>query len=289
MNKIDISTEEKRREIYNLFDSFTKKQDIYLYYNISDNTAGKGYIEKIAKEIGFDFNVYKERKQRHCLYCGRLLKPGQKKFCSSSCSAKYFNEGKKLKEETKKKISESLKKRYEEKRKGEPSEIKTCKHCGKILPHRHSKYCCNECRIADTKITAGNEKLVCEYCGKEFVGRHGRKYCCNECCSAAKNEKRVQEWKDGLYTLNPNDTLPESIRNYLFNKVNYKCEECGFEGYNKRTGKTILQIHHIDGNSANNREENLQVLCPNCHAMTDNYMGLNKGKSGRVKRYKKGE
>lgn len=31
--------------------------------------------------------------------------------------------------------------------------------------------------------------------------------------------------------------------------VHYKCEECGFEGYNKATNNTILQIHHIDGDT----------------------------------------
>lgn len=69
-------------------------------------------------------------------------------------------------------------------------------------------------------------------------------------------------------------------------KHNYKCELCGFSGNNIKTGKTVLQIHHIDGDAYNLKEENLQVLCPNCHAMTDNYMGLNKGKSTRRNRYK---
>ena len=68
--------------------------------------------------------------------------------------------------------------------------------------------------------------------------------------------------------------------------IYYKCEECGFEGYNKTTNNTILQIHHIDGDCENNKPENLQVLCPNCHAMTENYMALNKGKSSRTTRYK---
>lgn len=58
-------------------------------------------------------------------------------------------------------------------------------------------------------------------------------------------------------------------------------------GVNKFTNKTILQIHHIDGNASNNNEENLQVICPNCHAMTDTFMALNKGRSSRSKRYNK--
>lgn len=51
----------------------------------------------------------------------------------------------------------------------------------------------------------------------------------------------------------------------------YKCECCGLENW---LGKPIvLQLHHIDGNKNNNKLENLQLLCPNCHSQTDNYCG----------------
>ena len=36
-----------------------------------------------------------------------------------------------------------------------------------------------------------------------------------------------------------------------------------------------LELHHIDGNHDNNLDENLELLCPNCHALTDNYRGRN--------------
>ena len=36
-NKIDIITEAKRKEIYNIFDSLTSKNKIHEYFNISDN------------------------------------------------------------------------------------------------------------------------------------------------------------------------------------------------------------------------------------------------------------
>lgn len=36
-------------------------------------------------------------------------------------------------------------------------------------------------------------------------------------------------------------------------------------------GKPIpLELHHKDGNHYNNDLTNLEVLCPNCHAQTDN-------------------
>lgn len=36
-----------------------------------------------------------------------------------------------------------------------------------------------------------------------------------------------------------------------------------------------LELHHIDGNTQNNSLDNLKLLCPNCHALTDNYRAKN--------------
>lgn len=50
------------------------------------------------------------------------------------------------------------------------------------------------------------------------------------------------------------------------------CESCGI-GPEYNGAPLTLQIHHIDGNRRNNRLENLQILCPNCHSQTDNFAG----------------
>ena len=42
-----------------------------------------------------------------------------------------------------------------------------------------------------------------------------------------------------------------------------------------------LELHHINGIKTDNRLENLQMLCPNCHALTDNYRGKNIGMSAQ--------
>ena len=60
------------------------------------------------------------------------------------------------------------------------------------------------------------------------------------------------------------------------------CENCGLSIWQ---GSPIpLQLHHINGNRVDNRIENLQVLCPNCHALTDNYCGKNSKTKSTIKK-----
>lgn len=61
----------------------------------------------------------------------------------------------------------------------------------------------------------------------------------------------------------------EKLKRALILLRGYKCEECG---RTKWLGKTIpLEVHHIDGNPLNNVQDNLQLLCCNCHSLTPNY------------------
>lgn len=60
-----------------------------------------------------------------------------------------------------------------------------------------------------------------------------------------------------------------NLKKKLF-KAGLKKEECEVCGY-----KENLELHHINGDNCDNRIENLQILCPNCHAKTDTFRGLN--------------
>lgn len=54
----------------------------------------------------------------------------------------------------------------------------------------------------------------------------------------------------------------------------HRCEKCGNIEW---MGQPIpLELHHKDGDRTNHRLENLELLCPNCHAVTDNYRGSKK-------------
>jgi endogenous inhibitor of DNA gyrase (YacG/DUF329 family) len=126
---------------------------------------------------------------------------------------------------------------------------------------------------------------TCLNCGKEFEHKKGdyfNKFCSNKCQGEYKKKSLIESWKKGEYKGSA-EYLSNTIKNYLLEKNNYKCEICGFEGYNTFTKNSILQIHHKDGDSSNNSEENLQVLCPNCHAMTETYGNCGKRKSSRTR------
>lgn len=66
-------------------------------------------------------------------------------------------------------------------------------------------------------------------------------------------------------------TTTNAIRTQYLRTHPYKCEICGISDW--LGADLILQLHHIDGNRENNKEENLALLCPNCHTQTENWAG----------------
>lgn len=63
------------------------------------------------------------------------------------------------------------------------------------------------------------------------------------------------------------------LKNKLFKEgiKENKCEICGISTWQGQ--KIQCQLHHINGNNQDNRLENLQILCPNCHSLTENFCG----------------
>lgn len=52
-----------------------------------------------------------------------------------------------------------------------------------------------------------------------------------------------------------------------------RCERCGLTSW--RGESLSMALHHLNGDRLDNRLENLQLLCPNCHSQTNTYSGRN--------------
>lgn len=129
----------------------------------------------------------------------------------------------------------------------------------------------------------------CVYCDKELKERHKIKFCSNKCQREQEYQAFISLWKAGIKTGGIGvqvRSVSGYIRRYLLRKSGKRCSLCRWGKVHSITRKVPLEIDHIDGNSENNTEENLRLICPNCHSLTMHFKNLNKGK-GRKWRMKK--
>lgn len=131
----------------------------------------------------------------------------------------------------------------------------------------------------------GKDKGICINCRKELLISQA-KFCSHQCQREYEQKEWEKRWKEGKENgLRGEYQISSYLKHYLFNKYNNKCARCGWGEINPYTNKIPLEIEHIDGNYLNNSEENLILLCPNCHSLTATYKGANKG-NGRKERKK---
>jgi hypothetical protein len=89
----------------------------------------------------------------------------------------------------------------------------------------------------------------------------------------------TSHWKGQAWSKNQqlkdwsNYTRGERLKPHLIRERGYKCECCNLKEWQKEP--IPLEVHHKDGDNTNNRYKNLELLCCNCHALTDTWRSRN--------------
>lgn len=91
----------------------------------------------------------------------------------------------------------------------------------------------------------------------------------------SKKRKRLDE---EIFCLNSPEMYGPPLRKRLLKLGwEYKCNWCGLQdSWNGK--RLVLQVDHINGDSTDNRFENLRFLCPNCHSQTETFGKKNPNK-----------
>ena len=126
-----------------------------------------------------------------------------------------------------------------------------------VTQHRSKAFMCRELRCKPVTLDGYLKKF-----GLSYEGNKGSKG------KTAPNRRRATEFLFDGSTVKSFRLKLLLFRNGLKAPL---CERClGAEWMGE---PMPLELHHVNGNPFDNRIENLQVLCPNCHALTANHAG----------------
>lgn len=143
-----------------------------------------------------------------------------------------------------------------------------CKDCKKEISYQSGYYGKGKCASCAQKKIDGkcSKKYFCK-CGKEISYQSykdglGR---CNSCAKTGKNNPSFQEGNSRFpYSLKFNDKLKE----FICARDNYTCqgENCSMtQEEHLIIYDESLQIHHIDYDKMNYKEQDLITLCLRCN------------------------
>jgi hypothetical protein len=190
--------------------------------------------EKVLKKIKGD------RTPRKCEACGKEMslknsELGKRKYCSKQCTDES-KIGSKMKEETKKKISQALKGNNSPRWKGGPME-QTCEYCGKQF------------KVKRSEIRKGKGK-----------------YCSRSCSGSDKTGSKARNWQGGKTS---EQLLIRSSKEYnkwsksVKKRDKFTCQICG-----DNSGGNLHSNHILKSSDYPRIRLNLNngiTLCDSCH------------------------
>lgn len=207
----------------------------------------------------------------YCLHCKNILRPKISKYLLVD---KYLKKGisvKKIASELKCKnnlVYRKLKK-YNIKK---PLNIYFCIDCNKKISDENHKRCQDCYGIFNKGENSPNfrhgetlKKHYCIDCNKKinyysFIDGGKR------CRSCSKKGRLNQNWKDGISKLPYSFDFDENLKEKIRERDKYICQNCDMtEEEHLIVYGSVLNIHHIDYDKKNYKEDNLITVCKQCN------------------------
>lgn len=157
--------------------------------------------------------------------------------------------------------------------------ILNCLFCDKeykSLKKRNSKFCSQSCNAFYNNNKRGfiiKSDKKCKNCDKN-LNTSNKTFCNKKCFNEFTWKSKILDIENGNVNYTKN-----TYKKFLIYKYGNFCMECGWNKIHTITNICPIQLHHIDGNPKNNNLNNLILLCPNCHSLTENFGFLNAGKN----------
>lgn len=144
-----------------------------------------------------------------------------------------------------------------------------CTQCKTDLPYKLRKkpFCSRRCYAAHCV-----KRRICVTCGGAWTPK-----------KSSKHRTRCYSCKPALVVNGPlaEAKTATTLRRRLLKRRDWGCQGCGLTTW---LGQPIpLDVEHINGNSTDNDEANLLLLCLNCHGLSPTFKSRNRGR-GRVAR-----
>ncbi len=132
-----------------------------------------------------------------------------------------------------------------------------CVICANLIYKRPSQIKQNSGNVFCGAVCYGifsRKEVSCLVCGKLILAGLNKKTCSRSCSNINRSGTKYHIGK-------PKDKVKHqrALKIRLLDQRGTKCERCDYNKYE------ILQVHHKDRDRKNNRLENLELICPNCH------------------------
>lgn len=101
---------------------------------------------------------------------------------------------------------------------------------------------------------SSRREIPCAVCGKLILAGLNKKTCSRSCANIQRTgiKYKIGRPRDKAVTF-------RILKLRLMKERGKSCEHCNYNKYE------ILQVHHKNRNKMDNRIDNLEIICPNCH------------------------